>query len=141
MHDLNFVVREPLLDTKQQIIGYELTVQQSESDREIVTPADDFRALASYITHALQDEEGKWLLKSHRIFLRAEPSLLECDEIQALPAKRVVLSVRLDDLADLKTLASVKKLRAKGLGIALRDATAIAVWLRPSKRACPPRAA
>jgi c-di-GMP-related signal transduction protein len=126
MHDLNFVVREPLLDTKQQIIGYELTVQQPESDREIVTPADDFRALASYICHALQDEEGKWLLKSHRIFLRAEPSILECDEIQALPAKRVVLSVRLDDLADLKTLASVKKLRAKGLGIALRDATAIA---------------
>jgi c-di-GMP-related signal transduction protein len=97
MFDLNFIVREPLLDPKQQIIGYELSVQHPEADREIVTPADDFRALASFIGQQMQNAENDW-----------------------------VLILRLDALHDPDTLAAVKTLRAQGFGISLSDATAIA---------------
>ncbi len=126
MFDLNYIVREPLLDPKQQIIGYELSVQHPESDREIVTPADDFRALASFVGQQMQDEANGWLLGTNKIFLKAVPALLGCEEVQALPGEHVVLSVRLADLGDADTLAMVKDLRAKGFGISLCEADAIA---------------
>jgi len=126
MHDLNFLVREPLVDPKQQIIGYEFTVQHPASDREIATPEDDFRALASFTALQLQDDEQGWQLGSLKIFLRAAPALLECDEVLALPSKNVVLILRLADLADIEVLAAVKRLRTKGYGISLSEATDIA---------------
>ena len=126
MFDLNYIVREPLLDPKQQVIGYELSVQHPESDREIVTPADDFRALASFVGNNMQDPEKGWLLGANKIFLKADPALLTCDEVQALPAQNLVLGVRLDDLLSADTQATVQVLRARGFGIALRDAAGIA---------------
>jgi c-di-GMP-related signal transduction protein len=126
MFDLNFIVREPLLDPKQQIIGYELSVQHPEADREIVTPADDFRALASFIGQQMQNAENDWLLGTNKIFLKAEPALLLLEEVLAMPAKHIVLILRLDALHDPDTLAAVKTLRAQGFGISLSDATAIA---------------
>ena len=126
MHDLNFLVREPLLDPKQQIIGYALSVQHPESDREIVTPADDFRALASFVADQMQDEENGWLLGANKIFLTAETSLLLSQEVLALPAKNVVLTMKLSALTDPTVLAAVKTLREKGFGISLCEANAIA---------------
>ena len=126
MFDLNFIVREPLLDPKQQIIGYELSVQHPEADREIVTPEEDFRALASFVGDRMQDAEHGWLLGTNKIFLKAIPALLLCEEVLAMPAKNIVLTLRLDALHDPDTLAAVKTLRAEGFGISLSDATAIA---------------
>ena len=126
MHDLNFLVREPLLDPKQQIIGYELSVQHPESDREIVTPAEDFRALASFVGDQMQDDENGWLLGANKIFLKAETSLLLSEEVLAMPAKNIVLTMKMATLADPEVLAAVKTLREKGFGISLSDATAIA---------------
>ena len=126
MHDLDFIVREPLLDPKQQIIGYELRVQHLALDCDLVTPAQDFLALADYVARNMQDAEKGWLLGKNLVFLRAEPPLLLSDEVMALPSKNVVLTLRLDDLADPVTLAAVKTLRARGFGISLCDATGIA---------------
>jgi len=126
MHDLNFLVREPLVDPKQQIIGFEFTVQHPVSDREIATATDDFRALASFTAMQLQDEDQGWQLGGLKIFLKAAPGLLECDEVLALPSKNIVLILRLNDLADPEILAAVKRLRTKGFGISLSDATDIA---------------
>lgn len=126
MHDMNFLVREPLLDPKQQIIGYELSVQHPESDREIVTPAEDFRALTSFVGDQMQNEENGWLLGTNKIFLMAETGQLLSDEVLALPAKNIVLTVKLAALADPEVLAAVKTLREKGFGISLCEANAIA---------------
>jgi c-di-GMP-related signal transduction protein len=119
MFDLNYVVREALLDPKQQIIGYELSVVNPESDRDLVTPADDFRALASFIGTRLQDAEQGWPLGGERIFLKAEPALLLSDEVLALPAKQIVLTLPLAALADTDVLAAVRTLRSQGFGISL----------------------
>ncbi len=126
MHDLAFIVREPLLDPKQQVIGYELSVQHPEADRDIVGPGEDFHALAAFVGQTMQSDDGTWLLGAHRIFLKADAALLGCDEVAALAPRHVVLTLKLDDLADPATLESVKALRAHGFGIAVSDAAGIA---------------
>lgn len=126
MHDLAFVVREPLLDPKQQVIGYELSVQHPEADRDIVGPGEDFHALAAFVGTTMQGEDGTWLLGPHRIFLKADAGLLGCDAVAALPAKHVVLTLKQDELTDAATLEIVKALRGRGFGIALSDAAGIA---------------
>lgn len=126
MHDLNYIVRQALLDPKQQIIGYELSVQHPESDREIVTAADDFLALTDFVARYFHEQENGWLLGGIRVFLRATPSLLLSDDVLALPAKNIVLTISMDDIAVPATLEAVKTLRAKGFGICLCDTTGVA---------------
>lgn len=126
MHDLSFIVREPLLDPKQQVIGYALSVQHPEADRDLVGPGEDFHALADFVGNNMQDEEGAWLLGSHRIFLKADAGMLTDEAVTMLSAEHVVLILKQDALADPATFEAVKALRARGFGIALSDAAGIA---------------
>ena len=126
MHDLAFIVREPLLDPKQQVIGYELHVEHPEADRDIIGAGEDFHALAAFVGQTMQDQAGAWLLGSHRIFLKADASLLGCDAVAALPAEHVVLILKQDDLTAAATLEATRKLRERGFGISLSDAAGIA---------------
>ncbi|QJE01455.1 HDOD domain-containing protein [Massilia forsythiae] len=116
MHQTNFIVREPLLDPRQRVIGYELSWQQHEQQ---VTDAD-LEALVGFVAGQLVDEEGGWLLRDKLLFLDAVPAMLSLDALHALPPERTVLSVRTRDLANADTRAAVQGLRAGGVGISIR---------------------
>jgi c-di-GMP-related signal transduction protein len=119
MHQTNFIVREPLLDPKQRVIGYELSWQQQNG--KAVTAAD-LESLIGFVAGHVNDEERGWLLRDKILFLDAVPAMLSTDALHALPPERTVLTLRAEDLLDADTLAAVQGLRAGGVGISVRGA-------------------
>ena len=99
MHTSDFIVREPLLDPKQQVLGYELSWQQSGSDKGLPGASNPV-ALAGLIGQHLNNGESGWLLGGALLFLQASPELLATDALLALPPKNTVLALTAADLAD-----------------------------------------
>ncbi|KQX95613.1 histidine kinase [Massilia sp. Root133] len=119
MHQTHFIVREPLLDPKQRVIGYELRWQQR--DGQPLGDADLERLVAFVADHVVDEEQG-WLLRDKTLFLDAVPAMLSLDALHALPPERTVLSLPVRDLANPDTRAAVQALRAGGVGISIRGA-------------------
>ncbi|WP_426113238.1 EAL and HDOD domain-containing protein [Massilia sp. PWRC2] len=117
MHQTNFIVREPLLDPKQRVIGYELAWQDHDTQ-----PADAaaLEALVGFVAEHVNDSERGWLLRDKLLFLDAVPAMLSTDALYNMPPDRTVLTLKAADLADPNTLAAVRGLRAGGVGICLR---------------------
>jgi EAL and modified HD-GYP domain-containing signal transduction protein len=116
MHQTNFIVREPLLDPKQRVIGYELSWQQQNG--KAVTDAD-LEALVGFVAEHVVDKDHGWLLLDKVLFLDAVPAMLSTDALHALPPERTVLTVKASDLSN-ATLAAMQALRAGGVGISIR---------------------
>lgn len=118
MHQTNFIVREPLLDPKQRVIGYELSWQHHDG----ATPTDaELEALIGFVAEHVNDEDDGWLLRDKVLFLDAVPAMLSTDALHHMPPERTVLTLKASDLADPDTLAAVRGLRAGGVGISVRD--------------------
>ena len=120
MQENNFIVREPLLDPKQRVMGYELSWQLADGAQK--PTADDMEALMGFVAGELVDEDGDWLLRKKILFVDAVPELLSTDALHAMPPEFTVLTLSRQDLNNEDTLAAVRGLRAGGVGIALRDA-------------------
>ncbi len=119
MQDTNFIVREPLLDPKQRVIGYELSWQLSGTEKPT---ADDMEALMGFVAEQLVNEDGDWLLRKKILFVDAVPELLSTDALHAMPPEYTVLTLARKDFDNEDTLSAIRALRAGGVGIALRDA-------------------
>ena len=119
MHETNFIVREPLLDPKQRVVGYELSWQQHEGQQK-VTDAD-LESLISFVAENVNDDDHGWLLRDKILFLDAVPAMLSTDALFNMPPDRTVLTLKAADLADADTLAAAQGLRAGGVGISVRD--------------------
>lgn len=133
MHDLNFIVREPLLDATQQVLGYELSWQHRSADGGMASD-EDLHDLVDFAAARLNDDEAGWLLRDSVLFLEATPALIASDAIQAMPPKNTVLRLTAADLADGDTLAAATALRRQGFGISLcgADLSALPTALLPS---------
>ena len=118
MHETNFIVREPLLDPKQRVMGYELSWQQQDN---VEVTEDDLEALIGFVAENVNHEEHGWLLKDKVLFLDAVPAMLSRDALFHMPPDKTVLTMKASDLADPDTLAAVQGLRAGGVGISIRD--------------------
>jgi EAL and modified HD-GYP domain-containing signal transduction protein len=118
MHQTNFIVREPLLDSGQRVLGYELSWQQNG---QAVTEAD-LEALVGFVAAQVMDEDGGWLLREKILFLDAVPAMLSLDALHALPPQHTVLTIKAADLTSRDTLAAMQALRAGGVGISIRGA-------------------
>ena len=118
MHETNFIVREPLLDPKQRVMGYELSWQQQDN---VEVSEDDLEALIGFVAENVNDDELGWLLKDKVLFLDAVPAMLSRDALFHMPPDKTVLTMKASDLADPDTLAAVQGLRAGGVGISIRD--------------------
>jgi len=119
MHDTNFILREPLLNAKQQVIGYELSWQQKNTDP---LSDEDLNALLEFVADQLIDEDDGWMLGESLIFLETVPALFKAQALKRLPPKNIVLTIRRSYLQDEATLEAVKELRTQGYGICLRGA-------------------
>ncbi len=119
MQEINFIVREPLLDPKQRVIGYELSWQLSGAEKPT---AEDMEALMGFVAEQLVNEDGDWLLRKKILFVDAVPELLSTDALHAMPPDFTVLTLARKDFDNEDTLSAIRALRAGGVGIALRDA-------------------
>ncbi|OEZ54043.1 EAL and HDOD domain-containing protein [Duganella sp. HH105] len=119
MHQTNFLVREPLLDPKQRVVGYEICWQRQGAAPS--SPAE-LEALVAFVAGQVLDGDGNWALRDKILFLEAVPAMLSTDALHQLPPERTVLSIKTSELAHADTLAAVQALRAGGVGILLREA-------------------
>lgn len=125
MRDVNFIVREPLLDPKQRILGYELTWQQP-ADAAGTLGDDEAVDLVSYAAETLNDAEGNWLMGDCTLFFPGTPWLLGEEVLHSLPPNKTVLTLGPEDLASPEAAAAAAALRKEGYGISLRNADIIA---------------
>jgi len=117
MHRTNFIVREPLLDPKQRVLGYELSWQQQDG----YTPTDqDLEGLVGFVAEHVNHEEHGWLLRDKILFLDAVPAMLSTDALHALPPERTVLAFDIRQLTDQDVRSAVQAVRAGGVGVAIR---------------------
>ncbi|HEV7855754.1 MAG TPA: HDOD domain-containing protein [Herminiimonas sp.] len=122
---MNFIVREPLLNAAQQVLGYELAWHNNVRDGDL--PSDeDLLELAAFVGSQFSQEDSGWLLNDSLLFLEATPAVIASDVVQSLSPKHVVFRLTAADLADEDTLKTVTALREQGFGIALRDADTLA---------------
>ncbi|MEH6436949.1 EAL and HDOD domain-containing protein [Massilia sp. DD77] len=119
MHQTNFIVREPLLDAKQRVIGYELSWQQQAGQAVTDQQLED---LVGFVAEHVQHEELGWLLRDKLLFLDAVPAMLSTDALHALPPEKTVLSLNIRQLTDTGVRAAVQAVRAGGVGISIRGA-------------------
>jgi len=116
MHRTNFLVREPLLDPKQRVVGYELAWQQRGASSSV----EALEALIAFVAEQVVDQDGDWLLRDKTLFLDAVPAMLSTDALHQLPPEHTVLSLKAAELANADTVSAVQALRAGGVGILLR---------------------
>lgn len=121
MDDVNFIAREPLLNRKGEVLGYELTWQQNRTDAGMVGE-NDANSLIAAIAEQRYDTNAAWQLGDNVLFLNAACASLSPEVIRVLSPKNTVFRVHSADFADPDTLAAVKALRAQGFGISLADA-------------------
>ncbi|MES2263107.1 MAG: HDOD domain-containing protein [Pseudomonadota bacterium] len=119
MHQTNFIVREPLLDPKQRVVGYELTWQQADAAAPSQAELED---LVGFVASQVNDEDKGWLLRDKTLFLQAVAGMLSTDALHNLPPEHTVLSIKASALANPDTLSAVQALRVGQVGILLRDA-------------------
>ncbi|HXA48457.1 MAG TPA: histidine kinase, partial [Burkholderiaceae bacterium] len=107
MLDKNFIVREPLLDPKQKVLGYELSLQGLNQD-----PPNDVDGidLVEFIAKQLNRQESGWLLEDSLLFLDASPALILSEALVALPPKNIVLAALASDFSNPDIAEALKAL-------------------------------
>ncbi|HTH45767.1 MAG TPA: HDOD domain-containing protein [Oxalicibacterium sp.] len=121
---MTFIVREPLLDAAQQLVGYELAWQSARNGE--LSSDDDLLELASFLASQLTHQESGWLLPDSLLFIEATPAVIASELVQSLSPRHIVFRLTAADLADEATLKTASALRQQGFGIALRDADGLA---------------
>ncbi|GAB3537523.1 EAL domain-containing protein [Noviherbaspirillum agri] len=119
MQEENFIVREPLVNAQERVLGYELSWQKNALIGSAPTE-DDVVDLISFVSQQLVAEDAPALLGDQVIFLEVTPASLTHDALAALPAKGTVFALREPDLSDADTVEVIRAARARGYGISLR---------------------
>lgn len=120
MSEINFLVREPLLDPKQRVIGFQLSWQHNEQAGELSSEA--LSSLLEFVAEQIVDPDKGFLLGDSVLFLEASAELLSAEGLKKLAPKNTVLILSKRYFADQSTLDAIKQLKLLGFGICLRNA-------------------
>jgi c-di-GMP-related signal transduction protein len=115
-----FLGRQPILDRRQQIVGYELLFRSAESLLS-ANILDSHVASASVILNALSDFGFQDVLGRHKGFFNVTYNMLMSDAVELLPKGRVVIELLESILADDQVVARCRTLKELGFTLALDD--------------------
>lgn len=119
MLDTHFIVREPLLNSQERVLGYELLWQDVAASGRAPS-AEEALHLVRFAAECLGGAEADSLLGEQLVFLEITPHLLGHPALDALPVRGTVLVLRAAELADDATIAKMAQARARGFAISLR---------------------
>ena len=122
MQEAQILLREPLLDGKGKVLGYELSPVRGQSGGEPSEAA--FEAIAAF---AQERDEGGALLGDQLLFVAATPELLKSGALLALPSAGTVVVIHARDLGLPETRPAMTALRAAGYGVSIRDGSLDAI--------------
>jgi c-di-GMP-related signal transduction protein len=129
--DINiaFLSRQPILDRKQELAGYELFFRDGVDTQHT---ADHSRTSAAALVCAAYAEIGiRSALGATRAFICVDSDFLHDDAIELLPPDRVVLALPLDIVPDKITLERCRVLRGHRYSLALADYAGLDNHSRP----------
>lgn len=115
-----FVGRQPIVDSQQRIVGYELLFREDAgATRADVT--DDLLAGTRVLVNTLSNMGTEWLFGDRMAFLNVSTAMLASDFLELLPPRRVVLEILEDVVPTPELQQRLNDLRAKGFTLALDD--------------------
>ena len=118
MQDQVFIGRQPILDKKQEIIGYELLFRHSAAATGAVFE-DDLKACARVLVNTLSEMGAQWLLGDKLAFINVNEEMLHSDLLELLPPSRTVLEILETVPATESVRQRCRELRKNGFLIAL----------------------
>ncbi|MES1987723.1 MAG: EAL domain-containing protein, partial [Pseudomonadota bacterium] len=118
MEDQAFIGRQPIMDEKQQIIGYELFFRHS-ADAESAVFEDEFKAYSSVLISAIGGIDMQWLLGDKLAFINVNEDMLKSEFLELMPPKRTVLEILRTVTPSAEIIGRCQNLRQQGFRIAL----------------------
>ncbi|ADI29401.1 EAL and HDOD domain-containing protein [Methylotenera versatilis] len=118
MEDQAFIGRQPIMDEKQQIIGYELFFRHS-AEAESAVFEDEFKAYSSVLMNTIGGIDMQWLLGDKLAFINVNEAMLKSEFLELMPPKRTVLEILRTVTPSAETVERCKNLREQGFKIAL----------------------
>lgn len=115
MLENKYLVRTPLLDPKQQVVGYKLAWQKNEKSSELLDE-EELHQLQSLVTaHFSGSRLGL-------LFMEASPVALSEKALQSMSPQTTVLILKRSELADANSVARAVLFREQGFALAIGDA-------------------
>ena len=114
-----FLGRQPILDTTQNLIAYELLFRSANSLHANVT--DEVQACAHVIVHALSDFGIEDTLGKNKGFINVSREILMTDTLELLPKDQVVIELLETIKPTRPVVERCKALKDKGFSLALDD--------------------
>lgn len=114
-----FLGRQPILDTTQNLIAYELLFRSANSLHANVT--DEVQACAQVIVNALSDFGIEDTLGKNKGFINVSREILMTDTLELLPKEQVVIELLESIKPSRQVIERCKALKEKGFSIALDD--------------------
>jgi EAL and modified HD-GYP domain-containing signal transduction protein len=114
MTQTKYLVRAPLLDPRQNVLGYKLEWQKEKGNNAPSGEAD-LRKLLDLVA-------GHGANRLGPVYLEATPALLSADALQIISPEATVLVLKQGDLLDAGHMALLGALSERGFGVALQDA-------------------
>ncbi len=118
MEEQAYIGRQPIMDTTQSIIGYELFFRHSQ-DAESAVFEDDLKACSNVLMNTIGDMDTEWLLGDKLAFINVSEAILNSDFLELMPPKRTVFEILRSVEPTEALLARCKSLRKEGYQFAL----------------------
>jgi EAL and modified HD-GYP domain-containing signal transduction protein len=129
MEDQAFIGRQPIMDEKQQIIGYELFFRHS-AEAETAVFEDEFKAYSSVLMNTIGGIDMQWLLGDKLAFINVNEAMLKSEFLELMPPKRTVLEILRTVTPSAEIVERCQNLREQGFKIAL-DNPHLSIELSP----------
>ncbi|MGB7815045.1 MAG: EAL domain-containing protein [Methylotenera sp.] len=117
MEDQAFIGRQPIMDLKQHIIGYELFFRHSASAQSAVYE-DDFKACSNVLVNTV-GMDMQWLLGDKLAFINVNEEMLKSELLELMPPKRTVLEILKSITPSNEIVERCQVLRSLGYRVAL----------------------
>jgi c-di-GMP-related signal transduction protein len=119
MQEKFFLGRQPILDSEQNIVGYELLFRSADTLSADIS--DYMQAGASVILHTLSNFGFSEVLGKHKGFFNVTGDLLMSDALELLPRDQIVIELlETIEITDV-IIERCRDLKEKGFSLALDD--------------------
>ncbi len=115
-----YIARQPIVDAKHQLFGYELLFRHS-ANAQSARIDNDVDAGISVISNTLMNMGTEWLLKGKMAFVNMETSMLMSSFSTLLPPEKVIIEVLETVQVTPEVLERLAELKQAGYRFALDD--------------------
>jgi len=129
MEDQVFIGRQPIMDVKQHIIGYELLFRHS-ADADTAVFEDELKACSNVLVNTMGDMDVQWLLGDKLAFINVNEAMLMSEFIELMPPQRTTLEILRTVVAGDAVIERCRELHKLGYKIAL-DNPQLSAQLEP----------